>query len=90
MNTDDMSEADILIDQLAGEIAAAIGGDPDLYRNAATKIVSEIPEFSMVNWQITVDRYGFACTVTTDAGKTIVISSAASADLAAEGCGVRA
>jgi hypothetical protein len=70
-----MSEADILVTQLAEEIAEAIGGTPDLYRNAASTIVLAIPEFNFLgNWAIEVTAPGYACKVTTDAGTTVVIS----------------
>lgn len=70
-----MSEIDILVNELSKEIAAAIGGTPDIYRRAATKAVSEIPAFNELgNWAINVTVPGFSCTVITDAGTTIVIS----------------
>ena len=76
---EETSEAEILIDQLTEEIAAAIGGTKDLYIPAATKIVGDIEEFSMVNWWIDVKVPGFGCTVRTDAGDTHIISPSESA-----------
>jgi|JI10StandDraft_1071094.scaffolds.fasta_scaffold602787_2 hypothetical protein len=76
MYDDDATEEfAILITELSDEIAAAIGGEPASYRTAATKIIGDIEEFSMVNWWIRSDAYGDSCIVKTDAGETVVTTS---------------
>lgn len=56
-----------LANELAQEIAQSIGGTAGDYDLIAARLVSEIPEFSMVNWWITVHG-DQSCTVKTDAG----------------------